>query len=109
MTKQVTVPVENRYCHECGMPCKDGEYHPYAACLMFMASKKPETVRANLKAVMEKTAAPQPQTEEYQDERRDELLLHLLEHVGWYKLALPSMETLKELLALPQPPKSEER
>ena len=35
-------------CTECGMPCSVGEYHPYAACLMFKACHNSETVRANL-------------------------------------------------------------
>lgn len=38
-------------CGECGMPCTSGEYHPYAACLMFKACHNSETVRANLDAV----------------------------------------------------------
>ncbi|OYD50667.1 hypothetical protein CBY09_07995 [Acidovorax kalamii] len=33
------------------MPCTPGEYHPYAACLMFKACHDSETVRANLEAV----------------------------------------------------------
>lgn len=39
-------------CAECGMPVS-GEYHPYAACLMFRASHDSEVVRANLKAVLD--------------------------------------------------------
>lgn len=38
-------------CAECGMPVKLGEYHPYAACLMFKGCQDAETVRANLDAV----------------------------------------------------------
>jgi len=38
-------------CQECGMTTEKGEYHPYAACLMFKASGKGDTVRMNLKAV----------------------------------------------------------
>jgi len=38
-------------CGTCGMPCTPGEYHPYAACLMFRACHNSETVRANLEAV----------------------------------------------------------
>ena len=38
-------------CSQCGMVVKSGEYHPYAACLMFMACKDGATVRANLEAV----------------------------------------------------------
>jgi len=35
-------------CGECGMPCATGEYHPYAACLMFRGCHNSKTVRANL-------------------------------------------------------------
>ena len=38
-------------CAECGMGCNAGEYHPYAACLMFKQCRNSETVRANLAAV----------------------------------------------------------
>lgn len=38
-------------CAECGMVCNAGEYHPYAACLMFKHCRNSETVRANLQAV----------------------------------------------------------
>lgn len=40
-----------RPCGTCGMPCTPGEYHPYAACLMFKACHNSETVRTNLEAV----------------------------------------------------------
>lgn len=40
-----------RPCGTCGMPCTPGEYHPYAACLMFKACHNSGTVRANLEAV----------------------------------------------------------
>lgn len=40
--------VELLPCGECGMPCRAGEYHPFAACLMFKACHNSETVRANL-------------------------------------------------------------
>jgi len=42
------------HCAECGMRLKrGGEYHPYAACLMFKACFSTETVRRNLQAVVE--------------------------------------------------------
>jgi len=44
---------ENENCTECGMSCEIGEYHPYAACLMFKACKNGEQVRTNLNAVIE--------------------------------------------------------
>lgn len=43
---------ELKPCAECGMHVKTGEYHPYAACLMFKACNNSETVRANIDAVM---------------------------------------------------------
>ena len=46
-------PEDMPACGDCGMPCKPGEYHPYAACLMFKACHNSETVRANLEAVAE--------------------------------------------------------
>lgn len=39
-------------CKECGMPVEQGEYHPYAACLMFKACGNSEIVQANLDAVV---------------------------------------------------------
>jgi hypothetical protein len=38
-------------CKECGMLVEPGEYHPYAACLMFKACGIGVVVRANLDAV----------------------------------------------------------
>lgn len=38
-------------CGDCGMPVAAGEYHPFAACLMFKACGNSDTVRANLAAV----------------------------------------------------------
>lgn len=46
-------PEDMPACGDCGMPCKPGEYHPYAACLMFKACHNSDTVRANLEAVAE--------------------------------------------------------
>ena len=42
-------------CAECGMPVESGEYHPFAACLMFKACHDSETVKANLWAVQERS------------------------------------------------------
>ena len=39
-------------CKECGMPVEDGEYHPYAACLMFKGCHNSDVVQANLDAVV---------------------------------------------------------
>ena len=39
-------------CKECGMPVEAGEYHPYAACLMFKACHDSSVVQANLDAVV---------------------------------------------------------
>lgn len=38
-------------CRECGMPVASGEYHPYAACLMFRGCLDSKVVRANLSSV----------------------------------------------------------
>lgn len=38
-------------CAECGMNVRLGEYHPYAACLMFKGCRNSETVRKNLEAI----------------------------------------------------------
>ena len=38
-------------CGECGMPVRLGEYHPFAACLMFKGCQSSSTVRANLDAI----------------------------------------------------------
>ena len=43
--------VGHSVCAECGMGCNAGEYHPYAACLMFKQCRNSETVRANLQDV----------------------------------------------------------
>lgn len=39
-------------CKECGMPTMEGEYHPYAACLMFKTCRDSAVVRDNLDAVV---------------------------------------------------------
>jgi len=46
-------------CGDCGMPCAPGEYHPYAACLMFKACHNSDTVRGNLQAVLDDGGASQ--------------------------------------------------
>ena len=43
--------MENSKCGECGMMISDNEYHPYAACLMFIGCQDSEIVTANLDAV----------------------------------------------------------
>ncbi|MEZ7198155.1 hypothetical protein [Pseudodesulfovibrio karagichevae] len=42
---------ETTRCQECGMPVKAGEFHPYAACLMFKACHNSTDVRGNLAAL----------------------------------------------------------
>lgn len=49
-------------CHDCGMPCSYGDYHPYAACLMFKDSHSSEIVRENLQAILEEGRATSTQT-----------------------------------------------
>jgi hypothetical protein len=38
-------------CAECGMVCSPGEFHPYAACLMFRGCHDGDVVRTNLAAL----------------------------------------------------------
>src|SRR5258708_5052135 len=38
-------------CADCGMECEPGEYHPYAACLLFRALGSCTEVRAHLDAI----------------------------------------------------------
>lgn len=45
-------------CGECLMLVKPGEYHPYAACLMFKACHDSRIVRENLAAVLEHGKIP---------------------------------------------------
>lgn len=40
------------FCCDCGMSVSNGEYHPYAACLMFKQCHDAPTVRGNLNAVV---------------------------------------------------------
>ena len=40
-------------CQECGMDVTPGEYHPYGACLMFMACQNSTVVTENLRAIQE--------------------------------------------------------
>jgi hypothetical protein len=49
----MTVVATGWHCSQCGM-CTRGpvDYHPYAACLMFMGCKDGNTVQANLDAVV---------------------------------------------------------
>jgi hypothetical protein len=47
-------------CQECGMPVAAGEYHPYAACLMFHGCHGSEVVRANLSSVVRAQASGVP-------------------------------------------------
>lgn len=47
MAKTLPLPA----CTECGMIVKLGEYHPFAACLMYKGCKDEKTVRENMKAV----------------------------------------------------------
>lgn len=55
MTTQALERLTN--CAECGMPCAPGEFHPYAACLMFKACHNSGTVRENLAFVRQSLAA----------------------------------------------------
>ncbi len=43
---------DNTICTQCGMHTQPKEYHPYAACLMFLACHDSRVVRANLRDVV---------------------------------------------------------
>jgi len=58
--------VELLPCGECGMPCRAGEYHPFAACLMFKACHNSETVRANLAPLQAENERLRAEVEEMQ-------------------------------------------
>ena len=76
-----------RLCGTCGMPCTSGEYHPYAACLMFKACHNSETVRANLEAVRatQAQAGAVPLTDEQAKVLlKNSDLLDMFLHIGWY-------------------------
>lgn len=47
MAKNKALPA----CAECGMIVQLGEYHPFAACLMYKGCKDENTVRENIKAI----------------------------------------------------------
>ncbi|MBR8279749.1 hypothetical protein [Burkholderia vietnamiensis] len=53
-------------CAECGMPCRTGEYHPYAACLMFKACNNSDTVRGNLQDVLDAGRRTTPDRDAWQ-------------------------------------------
>ena len=55
----MTADVELLPCGECGMPCLPGEYHPYAACLLFRACRNSDTVRGNLQDAQDHFTAAQ--------------------------------------------------
>lgn len=47
-------------CADCGMAVSPGEYHPFAACLMFKACHDGDQVRINLNAVRSHAAQQDP-------------------------------------------------
>lgn len=55
----MTADIELLPCGECGMPCLPGEYHPYAACLLFRACRNSDTVRGNLQDAQDHFTAAQ--------------------------------------------------
>lgn len=62
---------ELKPCADCGMYVYAGEYHPYAACLMFKACHDSATVRTNLSAIRESRPTPE-QSREARDARNIE-------------------------------------
>lgn len=45
--------MKEEVCQQCGMFVVTGEYHPFAACLMFKGCHDSDTVRKNLLAVVD--------------------------------------------------------
>jgi hypothetical protein len=43
----------NDHCAECGMACLPGDYHPYAACVMYRQCRQSEKVESWLKQIMD--------------------------------------------------------
>lgn len=65
-------------CGECGMLCAPGEFHPFAACLMFKGCRSANTVRANLPPVSSMADAALAQVRDREEERAwlQDLALH---------------------------------
>lgn len=59
-----TASQKTNKCPECGMETTEGEYHPYAACLMYKQTGDADAVRSNLHAVRAtgkmQSARPEP-------------------------------------------------
>lgn len=47
--------IDVNICMECGMNCMTGEYHPFAACLMFKQCGSSQAVRLHLSEIVKKT------------------------------------------------------
>lgn len=75
-TTPVPTDVAMEPCTCCWMPCAPGEYHPYAACLMFKACNNSETVRANLDDVRRAQPAPAASPAPLTDIRKAALALY---------------------------------
>jgi hypothetical protein len=52
MMERMPKLTKDDFCLDCKMPVEVGEYHPYAACLMFKQCQDSRVVRENLYAVM---------------------------------------------------------
>ena len=50
---------ELKPCGQCGMFCGPGEYHPFAACLMFFGCGSADTVRRNLVVLPKNRTEPE--------------------------------------------------
>lgn len=70
-------------CTECDMPCAPGEFHPFAACLMFKGCHNSATVRANLAPFATLAAAFQAEV----DARRDKTEAVLAERLAFKRPA----------------------
>ena len=78
---------ENNYCTECGMITNTGEYHPYAACLLFKACGSGYEVRNQLQYIAEHAQAESAR-------RIEKEIIHILDGIdkdevenesGWWE------------------------
>jgi hypothetical protein len=98
-------------CQECGMVVAAGEYHPYAACLMFKACHDGDKVRESLRAVLNDARRTAPDREAVIEEcaKVCDLLANVSDvgaykgaywHAGQRVRALKSAPTAARLAAL---------
>lgn len=107
MTNRDAVPSLTR-CAECGMHCTPGEFHPYAACLLFRACGNATEVRAHIEALRAPTAE-QADAVRVGSETWNVLRLCITELSGWMRdhgQDLRSQDAVKRARALLAAPAS---